>query len=207
MSVLADHNLPFAVALVLMVLIAIAQAGGFSDLFADADSHFDGDGASGTGDGLMALLGLGRVPFLVWLAVYLLGFAGFGVAAQFSAETLAGAPLSPWLASAIAGAMALPVTSVLTRTLGHILPQDETTAVSLETLVGRRAIIIDGRAAKGFPARAKVCDRHGHPHYVMVEPHDDAREIISGEEVLLVRRQGPIFFAVAVTERLLASES
>ncbi len=77
-------------------------------------------------------------------------------------------------------------------------------ALGLDSLVGRRATITTGRAAVGYPARAKARDHHGHAHHVMVEPHEAGSEFLQGDEVLLVRREGQRFFAVPLSERKLA---
>ncbi|MEP6011570.1 MAG: OB-fold-containig protein, partial [Parasphingorhabdus sp.] len=92
----------------------------------------------------------------------------------------------------------LPVTGILSRPLSRIIPKDETTAVSIDDLTGRRATIDIGTAKPGFPARAKAKDRHGYSHALMVEPDSDDGIFNAGEEVLLVRREDDIFKAVAV---------
>jgi len=207
-TLMAEHNLPFAAALLLMVLLAIAQAVGLSDMLGDADVDVDveGQGAMAVGplDGLASLFGIGRVPFMVWLALFLFLFAAIGFGIQYLAENLAGHPLDRWLAAVLAALGCLPVTGALARPLGHLLPHDETTAVSVDALVGRRATITDGIARGGSPARARVFDRHGHPHHVMVEPHETTSELHAGDEVLLVRREGNQFYATALAERRLS---
>ena len=202
MSLLADHNLPFAVALAVMVLLALLQAFGLGHIFGDHDVDADSDG--GLADGLLVALGIGRVPFMIWLASFLLAFAGLGVGIQALADSLAGAPLDRWLAAVLAGVAALPATGVLTRPLAYILPGDETSAVGLDSLVGRRARILIGRAAAGHPARAQVHDHFGHAHNVMVEPHEAGSEMLEGDEVLLVRRENETFYCVALQERRLS---
>lgn len=204
MSLLADYNLPFAVALVVMVLLALLQAVGLGAMFGDSDLDADADGHDGIADGLLAFLGVGRVPFMVWLASFLLLFAALGVGIQSLADGLLGAPLDRWVAAALAAVAALPVTGVLVRPLAAILPGDETSAVGLDSLVGRRATIVVGRAAAGHPARARVLDHHGRAHHVMVEPHEADSEMLEGDEVLLVRREGEAFYGVALQERRLA---
>ncbi|MEL7518948.1 MAG: OB-fold-containig protein, partial [Pseudomonadota bacterium] len=77
-----------------------------------------------------------------------------------------------------------------------LLPQDETSAVGLDTLVRRDAEIQIGTARRGSPARSKVIDVFGHPHFVMVEPHNPDTVMSEGQTVLLVRREGETFFAV-----------
>ena len=157
MSLLADYNLPFAVALVLMALLGLVQviglAGHWGHLHADIDAHGDVDGFA---DGLLSFLGIGRVPFMVWLVLFLLVFALLGVGIQALAGDLLGAPLDRWVAAAIAGGAGLPVTGLFVRPIAAILPSDESTAVGLDSLVGRRAKIVTGRATIGNPARAEV---------------------------------------------------
>lgn len=210
MSLFADYNLPFAIALGLMALFALVQLIGLGDFDfdapdADADLDIDGiDGSTGFMGGLLSLLGLGRVPFMIWLTVFALLFALIGMSIQAFAINLIGAPLDALLASVISVAASLPLTGGLVRPLGRILPQDETSAVGLDALVGRRGQITTGYAAKAHPARTKVYDHHGQAHYVMVEPHEDASQMHQGDHVLLVRREGQTFFGVPLSERKLA---
>ena len=202
MSLLADYNMPFAAALVLMALLGVLQVVGLGSVFGDTDLDADPDG--GFADGLVSFLGLGRVPLMVWLVSFLLMFAALGVGIQALADALLGAPLDRWVAAAIAAVAALPVTGVLVRPLAAILPGDETSAVGLDSLVGRRARIVTGRASAGNPARAQVHDRHGRPHYVMVEPHEAGSEMLEGDDLLLVRRESETFYGVPLQERRLA---
>lgn len=198
MTLLEPHNLPFAVALALMVLLAAVQAFGLGDALGEADADagsVEPDGATGA---LAALLGLGRVPLMVWLALFLLIFAAVGVSIQQLAAGLLGAPLDRWLAALGAGAAALPATGALVRPLANILPGDESTAVPRDALVGLRAVVQTGTARHGAAARAQVADRYGHLHYVMVEPHDADGALMEGDTVLLLRREGEIFYAQAL---------
>ena len=212
MTLLEPHNLPFAIAMGLMVLLALVQLLGLGDWGVDADLDVDPDiGADadaslqpGMVEGLLTLLGMGRVPLTIWLALFLLMFAGIGLSVQELATSLTGAPLYSWLAALIAGAAAVPVTGVLARPLGAILPKDHTTAVSTASLIGRRATITDGVARTGSPARARVRDIHGQAHYVMVEPHEETSALHAGDEVLLVRREKDQFYATALAERRLS---
>jgi len=211
MTILEAHNAPFAAALLLMLLLAIMQAVGIGDLFdgtdVDVDSGFDadidGEGSiqGGMVDGLTSLLGIGRVPLMAWLAVYLFVFASAGIGLQALADSLLGAPFERWLAALMTAGLALPVTGVLVRPLASILPKDRTTAVTLDTLVGRRATITDGTARLGSPARAKVIDQYNQPHFVMVEPQSAELQFAAGEDVLIVEHVGAIFYAAPLIER------
>ena len=204
MTLLEAYNAPFAIALLLMVALLVIQVLGVLDIDLDIDTDGDGAISAGPVDGLLTLLGLGRVPLTVWLVVFLFFFAALGLGIQELATSFTGGPLDAWLAGVLAGAAALPVTSVIARPLGRILPQDETSAVGIDTLVGRRAQVTEGIARAGSPARARVKDMHGQSHYVMVEPHEGASEFHAGDEVLLVRREDNTFFGTALAERRLS---
>ena len=198
-DLLAPHNLPFAVALAVLAALAVLQLVGLGDFGeADADLDVDADGEVGLGGSLVGALGLGRLPLLMWLSLFLAVFGLLGLSGQQLAEGLTGAPLSALLAGALALVSALPLTGVLARPLARILPHDETTAVPIDSLVGRRGRIVIGRATRGSPARTAVADAHGHLHHVMAEPPEAGTTLAEGEDVLLTARHGELFQAIRV---------
>jgi Protein of unknown function (DUF1449) len=213
MSLLAPHNLPFLIAFGALAVIAVLQLTGVSEIIEGAgefdvgDSGGDGLEIGGFGDALTTLLGLGRVPLLIWLAALLFVFATIGVIGQSVLASLLGAPLSAGWAALLAGGAALPLNSLAMRPLGAIMPKDETTAISLDDLVRRDAEIQIGTARPGSPARAKVIDLHGQAHFVMVEPHDQTLALNAGDTVLLVRREGQTFYGVQYESPLLGLDS
>lgn len=190
----APEIVPFSVALLVMVLIGIVEAAGLGAGAVDLD--VGADAAEGSGD-LLGWLGIGAVPLLIVLVVLLALFGLIGIAGQQLAAALLGAPLSPWIAAPAALVAALPFTGSCARALGRILPHDETTAVALDSLVGKRATVIVGAARYRSPARARVRDAYGQVHYVMVEPLDEALTISEGETALLVDREGEVFLALS----------
>ena len=211
MEIFELHNLPFAVALFVLAFLLLLQLIGASDfLDFNFDTEFDMDMDLDTDSGMdsslstdsviiggmVSLLGLGKVPFLIWFVCFLAIFAAIGVSVQSFAIDATGFPLSLWLVAPAATAMALPLTGLISRPLGAIIPEDETTAVGLDSLLRRDATISIGAAQTGRPARASVKDRHGHTHHVMVEPNDQDAILLEGETVLLTRREGERFFAV-----------
>ena len=194
----ARSHLPFVGAGLLLIGLMILQFSGLTYFAPDLDSDMDGDvDGAGVADGLLSFLGLGRLPLMIWVAVLLLMFMLIGFAGQQIVQGLTGMLLSPWLATPAAALAALPATAILARPLGRIMPKDETTAVSIDSLVGRFAVLDLGTAKKGSPARAKVLDVHGHPHFVMVEPDNEGQQFTSGEKLLLVRREGDLFKAIS----------
>lgn len=188
---LAPENLPFAVALLLMLMIGAVEAIGLGASAAHLDVHADGDAD------LLGWLGVGQVPLLMLIVVLLALFGLIGISLQQLAAGLLGAPLSPWLAAPIAFLASLPLLGISARALARIMPGDETTAVSLDTLIAKRATVTVGTARRGSPARAQVRDVHGQTHYVMIEPNGDDQSIAEGETVLLVRREGDLFIGLA----------
>ena len=64
----------------------------------------------------------------------------------------------------------LPIVRILGAGLARLIPQDQTYAVSFDSLVGRVATIVSGTARPGYPAQARVPNEHGQTLYVMVEP-------------------------------------
>lgn len=210
MSLFADYNLPFAIAFGVMLVLVVLQVIGLGDMDLDADLDVEIDPATGDptsaglGGAITSLLGLGKVPLFVWLIVFLLVFAVLGMGIQALAADLTGSPLYPWLAALFSAGGAIPATAIVARPIGHLMPQDETTAVGLQSLVGRRGIVTTGTARRGSPARTKVYDRHGQAHHVMMEPHEGTGEVGEGQEVLLVRREGQLFYGQPSAERKLS---
>lgn len=205
MSLLEPHNLPFLIAFGALAVIAVLQVTGVSEVIEGAGEFDSPDGLEmgGLGDALTTLLGLGRVPLLIWLAALLFVFAMVGVIGQSVLASLLGTPLSAGWAALAAGGAAVPLNSLAMRPLAAIMPKDETTAIDLDDLVRRDAEIQIGTARAGSPARAKVIDMHGQAHFVMVEPHDQTLALNAGDTVLLVRREGPTFYGVQYESPLL----
>lgn len=196
-ALLAPENTPFAVSLAILVLLVLVQVIGLGHIVPDPDFDSDvPDGHVDLGGGLASLFGFGRVPLIVWLSCFLACFGLLGLSLQELFAGLFGAPFPAPAASGAALMAAVPANAVLTRLLGAVWPNDETTAVPIDALVGRRGSIAVGQASRGNPARAVVRDIHGQMHNVMVEPHHDNAAFGEGEEVFLVRREGEIFYAL-----------
>lgn len=189
----APENIVFVSAILLMLLIGAAQLIGLGGDWGDADFDADAD----AGFDLLGWLGIGRLPLLMLLVLFLAIFGVLGLIAGQFAQDWTGAALTPWIAVPGVAIVALPLTGLAARGLARILPRDFTTAVPLEVLVGTTAQIVTGRARMGSPARARAQDGHGQVHYVMVEPDGSTQVFEEGERVLLVRREGECFRAVS----------
>ncbi|PVM91006.1 YqiJ family protein [Caulobacter endophyticus] len=185
----ADGNTLFLAALLLMLLIGAVEAAGLGG----ALGH---DGLDVDHPSLLGWLNVGRLPLLMVIVIFLFAFGVTGLVLQ---QLIAGVfrhPAPIWIAGPLAAAVALPFTRVLSGLLARILPGDETTAVSRETLVGRVAVVVTGAARVGSPAQARVRDAHGQTHYVMVEPDDDGEVFEQGTSVIIIRNAGARFLAI-----------
>src|SRR5580692_5682969 len=102
-ELVSPGNAPFLVALCMMAFIGALEGlslligtGLLSHVDAFFSVHLDG--------GFLGWLHIGRVPLLVLIVLFLMGFAIVGLALQGVVEGLVGAPLPPLLASLIAAA-------------------------------------------------------------------------------------------------------
>ncbi|MFY7913993.1 MAG: YqiJ family protein [Rubrivivax sp.] len=196
----APETLPFGVALALIVGIALLEGFGMlvsmspSNLIDDWLPEIDGD--SGL-DRVLGWLHLGKVPALVLLLLFLLGYALFGYGLQKVVNGLLGFYLPGW----VAGLLAVPSGMATVRGLGalvaHIIPRDETSAVSEMSLVGRAGVVSAGAARRGLAAQARVRDSHGRTHYLMVEPDIDDEIFEEGAQILIVRKAGAFYRCIA----------
>ncbi|ATY32664.1 YqiJ family protein [Sphingomonas psychrotolerans] len=189
----ASENLAFVTAIVLMLLIGLVQLVGLGDhVGGEVHPDFHADA-----DNLLSWLGVGQLPLLMLIVVFLAIFGAAGLILQQAMFDSTGAPLAAWIAVPAVAFASLPITGLAARGLARILPRDHTTAVPLEALVGRSAQVVTGRATLGSPARARAEDHHGQAHYVMVEPDRSGQVFEEGERVLLVRREGELFRAIS----------
>jgi hypothetical protein len=190
---LAPENAIFSAALLLMLMIGAVQALGIIGDIDGAHADLHADGHAGFGDALLAWAGIGRVPFLMWLVVFLALFGTLGLGLQQLMAALTGGPGSNLLMVPVTAVAALPPTGVAARVIARVFPGLETTAIDRDELVGQRATITVGTATPGNPALAKCIDRHGQAHQIMVEPDSADQKFQTGETVLLVKREGETF--------------
>jgi len=207
----ADPNLPFAVALLVMVGLGLIEGIGtmlglglsglldslLPDLDMDLDLDADIDGPDVAAPGLFQqLLGwfhIGRVPVLILFIFFLLCFGLLGLFVQATAESTIGSMLPAWMAAIPVFIVSLFCVRIFGSVLARIMPKEETEAVSSKTFIGRVAVVVTGTARTGQPAQAKLRDQHGHTHYVMVEPDVADEDYPTGSDVLLVSQAGAVF--------------
>ncbi|MEQ8405650.1 MAG: YqiJ family protein [Oceanicaulis sp.] len=218
---------PFAVALVLMLVIALAELAGalmgiapsgfldnmLPEIEVDLDAEVDLAGSGGALDAdavaapdapgagpLSSVLGwlcVGKVPILVLLIAFLTAFGLAGYAVQAALSSLFGVTLPAALAVVPALCAAVPATRASGLVLARLIPKEQTDAVSRTGFIGRIAVVIRGVARQGSPAEAKLTDAHGLTHYLLVEPDDAGEQFTAGDAVLLVREAGGRYRAIA----------
>lgn len=194
----APETWPFGSALVVMVGLSVVEGVGL--LFANSPSHMlDSlipDSIDGP-DGPLGWLHVGKVPLLVLLILFLTGFAVCGYAIQAIAVALSGSLMPAWAATIPAVFTGLSTVRGIGALLARIAPRDETSAVSEQSLIGRVAVIVQGKATSNLAAEAKVRDVNGRTHYLMVVPDIDGQTFAEGATVLLVRKTGARFHCIA----------
>lgn len=194
----APENWPFGSAL--LVLLALAVLEGIGLLLAMSPSHLlEGLLPEAHGempDSALGWLHVGKVPLLVLLILFLTGFALSGFLLQALVSTLLGGLWPAWLASIPALFAGLATVRGFGTLLARIIPQDETSSISEQSLIGRPAVIMAGTARRDHAAQAKVRDAQGRLHYVMAEPDAEGETLAEGDSVLLVKKVGARFYVI-----------
>ncbi len=215
--ILSSDNLPFTVAIGLMLSIALLEGVGmllglgFSnlvdslfpdadiDINVDVDTDIDGDidfDSTSLFTKFWSWLRVGKVPVLVLLIVFLTTFGLTGFFIQSTVQSIIGRYL-PWFIAIVPALLfAFPLVRFSSKYIAKIIPNDESSAVSEETFIGKVATITLGSAKKGKPAEAKLVDQYAQTHYIMVEPENEDDIFSQTEKVLLVSHNGSIFKAI-----------
>ena len=188
---LAPETWPFAVASLL--ILGIAAIEGIALLIGTSvagwlDSLHHSPDTPDAPDSWLGWLQVGKVPLLILVILFLALFALAGFVLDLVAVGVFGVLVPAPIAAPVAAAAALPLMRVCAGGIARLIPRDQTYAVSLDTLVGRVAVIVSGTARLGYPAQGKVTSEHGQVLYVMVEP--DAADVTFAppDAVLLVKR-------------------
>ncbi|QFU21599.1 YqiJ family protein [Shewanella eurypsychrophilus] len=198
---LTQANLPFTLSLFFVLMLGVFEALslciGYSLVGALDDwAPIDIDADSATGlTGVAGWLCLNRLPLLIWFVLVLISFSVAGYTANylsliFNRELLPQSATLP---------IALFITAVSCRYLGaaiaRILPKNESSAISIDGLLGSVGTVTIGCAIKGNPSEALVQDQYHQKHYVLVEPESAGIEFNSGTQVVLLKREGTVWSA------------
>lgn len=194
----APQNLPFGVALVVMLGLAVLEVLGLLLSFSVSDwidhsvlpEHPETDAGI---EGILGWLHVGKVPTLVLLVLFLTGFALIGYLIQIAARGVINAFLPALLAAPLAAVGAVISVRTLGGWLAHVIPRDETSTVSDTEFIGRVATITAATANRELATQARLKDVHGRSHYILVEPDGEPFELADGMEVLIVKKVGAIY--------------
>lgn len=174
------------------------------DLLPDLGDHDLGDMHAPEGPAIgkaLAFVGVGKVPLVMVLMSFLALFGLAGYIGQHAAKALAGDYLP--LAAAVPAALALSLaaTGRVAAVLARVLPSEETSAVSAESLIGSRADVVWGDATFTRPATAKVSDRHGKTHHIQLKASAPEEIVHEGEAALIVSRSSGFFIGTRVPDQ------
>ena len=206
----ASQNMPFTVALAVMLIIAFLEgvstllgAGIFSfidsllpELDMDADIDSPDFESSGLFSKLLSWIRIGEVPAIMLLVIFLTAFGLIGLGIQSFAQKTLGNLVPGSLASIPAVFLGILFVRIFGGILGKIMPKDETEAVAETSFIGRTAVVTLGTASSGNPAEARLKDKFGQAHYVMVEPDEAGERFENGTQVVLISQQAAIFKAI-----------
>lgn len=203
-------NLIFSVCICLLFFFTLLEvflllAGGGSqgildqflpdDLIPHKDVEVNIDGSSGLLVQFLDWLYIGRVPLLIWLIIFLTLYGLSGLILQSVLFQWTGQYITAWIMVPACLFLSMPLVRYSAMLIARILPQDETTAIYSDELIGRTATIILGVATPNSPAEAKVQDQHGLTHYILVEPEQD-ESFQQGQSVILTGRTKIGFYAM-----------
>ncbi len=215
--------IPFAVALGIMLTLAVIElvtvligfglSGVIDSLLPDVDlpevdldldggEAVDGISSPGVFGSFAAWLCIGRVPALIIFIAFLTAFGLSGVIIQQVAQSVSGAMLGTLVAVAVALLVSLPLTRYFALAFAWIMPQEETEAVEQQSFLGQVAQVIRGTARPGEPAEAKLADRFGTVHYLLVEPEEGNPDLTAGSKVLILEKRGATYLAAEAEEAL-----
>jgi hypothetical protein len=203
---LRAQNLPFMVSLTIMIMIACLEGVstmigmGLSSMIEAFMPEIDLDHPDISTTGILTKafgwVRIGQVPFLIILIVFLTVFGLAGLLIQSVSMKLTGHLLPGMIASGITLPLTLPLVRAITGVIGKIMPKDETEAVTEKSFIGRVAVITLGKASKNNPAQAKLRDKFGTTHYVMVEPDLEDEAFQQGDQVLIVSQTSSGYKAI-----------
>ena len=211
------ENLIFAIALTIVFLIGVLEGVGLilgmsvvglmDTLLPEGALEFEIDGpdmeSSSSLGRLIGWIRYEKVPIIITLIAFLTSFGLFGMIMQAMMLNVVGFLLPLIIATVISGVISLPGTRLFNKLLSMVIPTDESSAITLDSLVGRLATISMGEAKKNSPAQGKVKDQNGKTHYIMIEPDDSDIILKRGEQVILVRKEKSRFFGIKNTNQTL----
>ena len=199
---LLPENIPFLIAIGVTLAISILEMLAFFVGFTISSTidvlipDFEIDIDASFTNKVFGWLQVGRVPSIMLLILYLSLFGMIGLGVQLLSHTFY--ETFPWyVATMITFPTALVPYKYIGGKIAALIPDDESDAISEEELTGVAELIL-GRAAFNFPGEAKLVDKNGKTHYIMIEPERGADAFHKGDKVIIHRRDGRVYRGVKV---------
>lgn len=183
-------NAPYFFALCFLVILFVFEVLGLllgMSLSYAFDSFIDFDVDTDAG-GHLTLLGLGKVPLIVWLTFFFGLFSIIGYSANALSNSIVGF-MPIWLSLVPVAIASFIINGVLCRLFAKTFPRFETTAVSTDTFSGRIAKLTIGNATYTKFAMGVVLDEHNTSHNIRVQAMDDGVILDHTNQVILVQKK------------------
>jgi hypothetical protein len=184
-----EANSPYFFALSFLIILFIFEVLGLligMSLSHAFDSFNDFDVNTDVG-GHLSLLGLGKVPFIIWLTFFFGLFSLIGYAANAISSSIFGY-MPVWVSIVPVVITSFMINGVLCKVFAKILPRFETTAVSTDTFSGRVAKVTIGDATYTKFAMGVVLDEHNMSHNIRIKAMDDGVVLNQNNPVILVEQ-------------------
>lgn len=145
-------------------------------------------------DGGVASTGVGhylcidKVPFAIWLAIFLGSFGISGLILNNISLSIFSVALPLWVSGTLSLFISILPTRILVNIFGRFMPKIESSAVSVESLKGSVGEITIGKATFDMPAEAKIVDGYNQIHYVLVRP-EQGEVLNQGDGLVLFSRE------------------
>ncbi len=198
MDFLAPEMFPYSVAFMIFIIIAFLEFislllgwaifGFLDEIFISNHSDIQIDTSSPI-SGFFGYINPQKVPFSMVLVSFFFIFGFIGTLLQ---NILGLLPLIITLPIVIFFTFIL--LRHITNIIGKILPNETTEVVSTDSFIGKIAIILDLKAKRNLPARAKLIDVYGSNHYIRIEPLQEEETLIEGDEVIIMEKGKSIFY-------------
>ncbi len=185
---------------VIMILVGISLSG-------LVDSSFDFDvnkpdinkpdisKPTGALSGFVGWVNQGQVPLLILFISFLGAFSAMGFVIQWIVHPYLPSLLPTLVAAPIALVASLPIVRAVSKFVGRLFPQDQTSAIGYDSLTGHYGSVVLGPATIERPGQAKVRDDFGTDHYVRIVPEGQGA-IEQGANVVLLERLNSDTFLV-----------
>ena len=178
-----SDNLPFSVALILMVLLGATSAIGIDF---DSEVVLDMDAGS-SAEGVPLPDAQSRdLPVMITAAAFFTIYGLIGLTGQQFVLDATGDTLNGFFAGLLAVIPSVILLMPTVNVLSRILPKDETYAVHVSDLVRRRGTIDVGTATATCATTATFRDRHGNPHTLLVAMALENETATTGDEVRIM---------------------